>query len=112
MVKFHWNVTKEEKQKKRDNFTITKLSWVGATHVQHKKTNIFNLLLSSRRKLIKLPEFASHIYWNVASPELACVQSSPPLRKNRRKGDFFPRGGSSYTQAILIRVKAARRVTI
>ena len=37
----------------------------------------------------------------MTSTELACVQPPPPLRKNRRRGRLFLRGGSSYTQAIL-----------
>ena len=45
---------------------------------------------SIKRKLIKLPEFASHIYWNLTSTELACLQPLPPAEKNqRRKGDFL-----------------------
>ena len=80
------------KRKKKKKITSLSVSsdWVGATHLQHKKTDAFKSLscsplLSGRRKLIKLLEFASHIYWNVTSTELACAQPPPPLRKNRRE---------------------------
>ena len=96
---FNFIETWPRERNKRNVITSLSLSsgWVGATHVQHKKTNTFKSLscsplLSGRRKLIKLPEFASHIYWNVTFTELACLQPLLPTEKNyRRRGDFFTR---------------------
>ena len=85
MVLFHWLKTR-----KGEDSIINKFKLSPSRRYPHQTP-------SAKQKLIKLPEFASHIYWNVTPTKLAWVQPPPPLRKNRRRGNFSEGREQLYT---------------
>ena len=109
-------MNKGGKQKKRDNFTFSKFRLSGCNACTAWKGEYIQISItqpfvkrppSLKRKLIKLPEFASHIYWNhVTSTELAWVHPPPRSspQKKSEKGATFSEGReqlyTGYTERI------------